>query len=169
MIKAKGFITRMLKTPNQFNDFVSHLFPDGLFDKKAEDISETSSMWNVILSRGDGYDVLINVEIKSSVTSLNTPRNISAVLFLIVIALEYLYLPLAYLMISTILFFLLYLAPLPESGTRTAIKELCIISWLMFQFNKGNPEACKKFLEKTNAVTNLYGAIVHLSNRVSHQ
>ena len=88
MIKAKGFITRMLKTPNQFNDFVSHLFPDGLFDKKAEDISETSSMWNVILSRGDGYDVLINVEIKSSVTSLNTPRNISAVLFLIVIALE---------------------------------------------------------------------------------
>lgn len=79
LTKAKSLIARMLKTPNQLNAFVSHLFADGFFDKKAEDISATGGMWDEVLSRGGGYDVLINIEIRSSATSLNTPRNIFAV------------------------------------------------------------------------------------------
>jgi hypothetical protein len=160
--KAKGYVTGMLKTSNQLDDLVSHLFAAGFFDKKAEDVSETGGMWNVILSRGWGYDVAINMEIKGSMTSFTRPRNIFFVLILLVGVLEYLYLPLPFLAISVVLFVLLYLAPLPQSGTRRALKELSALSWLMFQFNKGNPEACKKFGETTSAVANLYAAIIQL-------
>lgn len=162
LIKARGFVTNMLKTPNQLSAIVLHLFHDGFFDKRAEDVSETGGIWNAGLSRGLGYDVVIDLEIKSSKTSFDKPRNIIFLIILAVAACEYFYLPFVYLAISFVLFFLLYLAPLTDSGRRRAIKELSALSWLMFQFNKDNPVACKKFLEKTDAVANLYGVIVRL-------
>jgi Reverse transcriptase (RNA-dependent DNA polymerase) len=111
------------------NGLVSALFADGFFDKKAEGVSETGQIWNEILSRNGGYEFVINMEFGSSMTSFNKPRNIFSILLVLIGVLEYLYLPTIYLLISVIVFFLLYLVPLPESGEKRAIHELSAISW----------------------------------------
>ena len=135
----------------------------GFFDKEAEDVSETGQIWNEVLSRNGGYEVVINMEFGSSMTSFNKPRNIFLSLLVLIGVLEYLNLPTIYLLISVIVFFLLYLVPLPESGAKRAIHELSAISWLMFQWNKCNQEECKQFPEKTDTFKNLHCAIVQLN------
>jgi len=165
VVKAKGMVTRTLKNPQALNCLVSALFADGFFDKEAEEVSETGQIWNdvLVLSRRGGYDVVINMEFKSSMASLNKPRNIFLIILIIIVLIEYLYLPIVYLCISVIVFCLLYLVPLSESGTRRAIHELSALSWLMFQWNKHNQEQCKQFNEKTDTFKNLHAAIVQLN------
>jgi|SRR5208337_1005225 len=163
VVKAKGMVLGTLKNPQTLNGLVSALFADGFFNKKAEEVSETGPMWNEALCRKGGYGIVISMELSSSMTSFNTPRNIFLILLLLIWMLGYLYLHIIYLLISVTVFLLLYLAPLPDSGARRATHELSALSWLMFQWNKHKPEECKRFSENVKIFKNLYNAIVKLN------
>ena len=163
VVKAKGMVTGTLKNPQTLNGFVSTLFEERFFDKQAEEVSETSQMWNAVLSRSGGYAVVINMEFNSSIISFNKPRNIFLILLLLIVIIQYFYLPITYLFISVIAFFILYIVPLSESGARRAIHEVAAISWLMFQWNKHNHEEAKAFSENNDTFKNIHSVIVQLN------
>jgi hypothetical protein len=163
VVKAKGMVTGTLKNPQTLNGFISTLFEDRFFDKQAEEVSETSQMWNAVLSRNGGYAVVIKMEFNSSMISFKKPRNILLIIMVIIGLIEYFYLPIIYLFISVITFFILYLVPLSESGERRAIHEVAALSWLMFQWNKHDHEEAKDFAENNDTFKNLHSVIVQLN------
>jgi hypothetical protein len=111
---------------------VSVLVDAGFFEKDAAEASDstgkashsTGKIWETLLTAGADYPTVINIEVESSSRSFKTPRNMFVVLSMIVFVIEYLFLPVIYIVISVVVFFLMSLMPLPESGARRALSEL---------------------------------------------
>jgi hypothetical protein len=170
VVKAKARIDGILKDSIASHDLVSVLVDAGFFEKDAAEASDstgkanhsTGKIWETLLTAGADYPTAINIEVESSSRSFKTPRNMFVVLSMIVFIIENIFLPMVYIVISVVVFFLMSLMPLPESGARRALSELGALSWLVFHFYKSSPEECTKVLATSSRLKHLYEAIAGL-------
>lgn len=170
VVKAKARIDGTLKDSIATDDLVSALIDTGLFDKGAAEGSDltgkashsTGKVWETLLASGAGYPAVIKIEMDSSSRSFDIPTYTFIALTSIVFFIECLFLPITYVIVSTMLFLIMALIPLPEPGARRALSELSALSWLVYHFYKSSPEECTTALAKSSRLKHLYEAIARL-------
>jgi hypothetical protein len=161
LVGAKRQIVAALRDQRTLNDLVGRLYRSKFFELKAEEANESGKAWVSALPKL-GYEKMLAIEAESSMAGFNRVRNVVGLFLLSALVLIFLYSTTILLVINLGIFFLGYIAPQSGAASKRVEKELAALSWLIYHFDRQNPEACSKMVGQTRSLTKIYAAIMTL-------